>query len=184
MNSPATARRATASRRWAWPSPCSRRSPTLLLRPGGLSTEGLIVILAGGLIGGAAGLLLALRIAMTAMPQLVSLFNAVGGGAAALVAIFDYLTSSGRPRKGLHRDLRHPRRRHRQRDVPGSLIASASSRASSAVSPSRCRWLGHDRRARGHRAGRDPAARPERWRDAGPRDRKREYSCSSSWAPR
>ena len=28
---------------------------------------------------------------MTAMPQLVSLFNAVGGGAAALVAIHDYI---------------------------------------------------------------------------------------------
>ena len=28
---------------------------------------------------------------MTAMPQLVSLFNAVGGGAAALIAIDDYL---------------------------------------------------------------------------------------------
>ena len=29
---------------------------------------------------------------MTAMPQLVSLFNAVGGGAAALIAIADVLT--------------------------------------------------------------------------------------------
>ena len=43
------------------------------------------------------GLLLALRVAMTAMPQLVSLFNAVGGGAAALVAIFDYLHVVGGP---------------------------------------------------------------------------------------
>jgi NAD(P) transhydrogenase subunit beta len=34
---------------------------------------------------------------MTAMPQLVSLFNAVGGGAAALVAIFDYLNIVGGP---------------------------------------------------------------------------------------
>ena len=34
---------------------------------------------------------------MTAMPQLVSMFNAVGGGAAALVAIHDYirLTNAG-----------------------------------------------------------------------------------------
>ena len=32
---------------------------------------------------------------MTAMPQLVSLFNAVGGGAAALVAIDDYLRITG-----------------------------------------------------------------------------------------
>ena len=33
---------------------------------------------------------------MTAMPQLVSLFNAVGGGAAALIAIDDYLRPLGR----------------------------------------------------------------------------------------
>ena len=33
---------------------------------------------------------------MTAMPQLVSLFNAVGGGAAALIAIDDYLGLRGR----------------------------------------------------------------------------------------
>ena len=32
---------------------------------------------------------------MTAMPQLVSLFNAVGGGAAALVAIDDYIRVRG-----------------------------------------------------------------------------------------
>ncbi len=32
---------------------------------------------------------------MTAMPQLVSLFNAVGGGAAALIAIDDYLRLVG-----------------------------------------------------------------------------------------
>jgi proton-translocating NAD(P)+ transhydrogenase subunit beta len=34
---------------------------------------------------------------MTAMPQLVSLFNAVGGGAAALIAIDDYLRINGAP---------------------------------------------------------------------------------------
>ena len=33
---------------------------------------------------------------MTAMPQLVSLFNAVGGGAAALIAIDDYLAARRR----------------------------------------------------------------------------------------
>ena len=35
---------------------------------------------------------------MTAMPQLVSLFNAVGGGAAALIAIDDYLGLARRRR--------------------------------------------------------------------------------------
>ncbi len=43
------------------------------------------------LIGGGAGLYTARTVKMTAMPQLVSLFNAVGGGAAALIAIDDYL---------------------------------------------------------------------------------------------
>ena len=39
----------------------------------------------------ASGLYMARTVKMTAMPQLVSLFNAVGGGAAALVAIDDYI---------------------------------------------------------------------------------------------
>jgi NAD(P) transhydrogenase subunit beta len=64
---------------------------------GGLSTPALVIIIGGFLIGGAVGLFLALRVAMTAMPQLVSLFNAVGGGAAAIVAIFDYLNIVGGP---------------------------------------------------------------------------------------
>ena len=45
----------------------------------------------GFVIGGGFGLYLARSVKMTAMPQLVSLFNAVGGGAAALVAIDDYI---------------------------------------------------------------------------------------------
>ena len=40
---------------------------------------------------------MARTVKMTAMPQLVSLFNAVGGGAAALVAIDDYLRIVGTP---------------------------------------------------------------------------------------
>jgi NAD(P) transhydrogenase subunit beta len=49
-------------------------------------------LIAGGiLIGGGLGLYAARTVKMTAMPQLVSLFNAVGGGAAALIAIDDYL---------------------------------------------------------------------------------------------
>jgi len=46
--------------------------------------------LAGGIVvGGGYGLYAARRVRMTAMPQLVSLFNAVGGGAAATVALAD-----------------------------------------------------------------------------------------------
>lgn len=97
MNSPATARTGNRISAAGMALGVAVTFIYLLVRPGGLSGEGLIIILAGGAIGGAAGLLLALRVAMTAMPQLVSLFNAVGGGAAALVAIFDYLHVVGSP---------------------------------------------------------------------------------------
>ena len=53
-----------------------------------------LVILAGAVIGGGLGWWLARSVQMTAMPQLVSLFNAVGGGAAALVAIDDFVKLS------------------------------------------------------------------------------------------
>ena len=43
-------------------------------------------ILVGIAIGSAAGAVLAQRIEMTAMPQLVALFNGLGGGASTLVA--------------------------------------------------------------------------------------------------
>ena len=46
-------------------------------------------------LGGGLGLYTARGVKMTAMPQLVSLFNAVGGGAAALIAIEDYLRLAG-----------------------------------------------------------------------------------------
>jgi NAD(P) transhydrogenase subunit beta len=44
------------------------------------------VLLAGLVLGAAVGAVLALRIRMTAMPQLVALFNGLGGGASTLVA--------------------------------------------------------------------------------------------------
>ena len=52
----------------------------------GAGPQGLAVILAGVALGGAIGATLALRIAMTAMPEMVALLNAFGGGASALVA--------------------------------------------------------------------------------------------------
>ena len=52
------------------------------------------IIVVGIAIGGGLGLYTARTVKMTAMPQLVSLFNAVGGGAAALIAIDDYLRLS------------------------------------------------------------------------------------------
>ncbi|WP_112136557.1 NAD(P)(+) transhydrogenase (Re/Si-specific) subunit beta, partial [Glycomyces dulcitolivorans] len=48
---------------------------------------GWVLMAAAALAGAFAGLRLARRVAMTAMPQLVSLFNALGGGAAVLIAL-------------------------------------------------------------------------------------------------
>ena len=49
----------------------------------------LVWILAAIVLGTVVGVLFARRVAMTAMPQLVALFNGVGGGAAALVALLE-----------------------------------------------------------------------------------------------
>jgi NAD(P) transhydrogenase subunit beta len=51
----------------------------------------LALILLAVAVGTAAGVPAARKVKMTAMPQLVALFNGVGGGAAALVAIVEYL---------------------------------------------------------------------------------------------
>jgi len=59
---------------------------TLLLD--GIGNWALIVV--GALIGSAVGLVGARRVKMTAMPQMVALFNGVGGGAAALVAVAEF----------------------------------------------------------------------------------------------
>ena len=56
-----------------------------------VSTWGWISLGAGTLVGSLAGLVSARKIQMTDMPQLVSVFNAVGGGAAALVAVVDLM---------------------------------------------------------------------------------------------
>ncbi len=60
-----------------------------------------LIILGGLGAGGATGLWLARSVAMTSMPQLVSLFNAVGGGAAAILAIDDFLRLSSQSGAGL-----------------------------------------------------------------------------------
>ena len=53
------------------------------------------VIVAGMVVGGAIGALLATRIEMTAMPQMVAMFNGFGGGASALVASAELLRMLG-----------------------------------------------------------------------------------------
>ena len=56
-----------------------------------------VVLIVGIVIGAVAGVVSAKKVQMTDMPQLVSVFNTVGGGAAALVALNDILTSDGAP---------------------------------------------------------------------------------------
>jgi NAD(P) transhydrogenase subunit beta len=51
---------------------------------------GVPIILAGIAVGGIAGFAGARMVKMTAMPQMVALFNGAGGGAAALVAILEF----------------------------------------------------------------------------------------------
>jgi NAD(P) transhydrogenase subunit beta len=60
---------------------------------------GFEVILAGLVLGAAVGIVLALKIQMTAMPQLVALFNGFGGGASVLIAgaALIQTTQSGTP---------------------------------------------------------------------------------------
>jgi NAD(P) transhydrogenase subunit beta len=64
-----------------------------LLRDGGLSTVWILAIgIPAGAVVGAVG---ARRVPMTAMPQMVAIFNGAGGGAAALVAAAEFLRETG-----------------------------------------------------------------------------------------
>ena len=53
------------------------------------------LIIVGGAIGSVVGLVGARTVKMTAMPQMVALFNGVGGGAAALVALAEFHIATG-----------------------------------------------------------------------------------------
>ena len=61
-------------------------------------------IIAGGAIGAVFGAVAARRVKMTAMPQMVALFNGVGGGAAALVSLAEFHNRAPLPGK-LHVDV-------------------------------------------------------------------------------
>ena len=93
MNSPATARNGNLLSAAGMVIAIVATAIFLLARPSdeGFNGLGWVIIVVGIVIGGGAGLYSARTVKMTAMPQLVSLFNAVGGGAAALIAIDDYL---------------------------------------------------------------------------------------------
>ena len=100
MNSPATARNGNLVSAGGMVVAVVATAVFQALRPvqeGPAGITGWIIIVVGILIGGGLGLYTARTVKMTAMPQLVSLFNAVGGGAAALIAIDDYLRIANAP---------------------------------------------------------------------------------------
>jgi H+-translocating NAD(P) transhydrogenase subunit beta len=94
MRSPATARRGNLLSAAGMTAAVVASVPLLLDHTseiGGKVLVGAVVALvAGTVVGGAAGFVSARRVKMTAMPQLVSVFNAVGGGAAALVGAVEF----------------------------------------------------------------------------------------------
>ncbi|MGW2515535.1 NAD(P)(+) transhydrogenase (Re/Si-specific) subunit beta [Streptomyces sp. NPDC001617] len=90
MNHPRTARRGNTISAGAM-AVAIAATVWLVAHEGTISTTGWLVLASGGLVGAALGLYAAREVKMTAMPQLVSLFNAVGGGAAALIAVNDLL---------------------------------------------------------------------------------------------
>ena len=94
MNSPATARRGNQLSSLGMLAAIAA-TVAHIVDDGTITWPGWVVMGAGAAIGTFAGLRLARRVAMTAVPQLVSLFNAVGGGAAALIAAADFVRLNG-----------------------------------------------------------------------------------------
>ena len=91
LSNPESARRGNL---WAAAGMIIAMVATMLLhRDGGgnpIKGTNLIIILIAISIGGVIGAFIARRIKMTAMPQLVSFFNATGGAASALVALAEF----------------------------------------------------------------------------------------------
>jgi NAD(P) transhydrogenase subunit beta len=99
MNSPVTARRGNTLSA-AGMVAAVVTTVVLVVDSGTITVTGWLVMVSGAALGSLVGWHVARTVAMTAMPQLVSLFNAVGGGAAALVAIHDFVrlaTAAGSP---------------------------------------------------------------------------------------
>ena len=91
MNSPRTARRGNQISMVAMA--CAVVAAVVLIAVSGqMTVTGWIIAICGFAFGGGIRLYVARSVAMTAVPQLVSLFNAVGGGAAALLAVHDLTT--------------------------------------------------------------------------------------------
>ncbi len=83
LSSPATARRGT----WVGAAGMVVAIVATFLKHGVHVTWEIVV---GMIVGAAFGAVAARRVKMTAMPQMVALFNGVGGGAAALVALAEF----------------------------------------------------------------------------------------------
>ena len=91
LSHPETARRGNL---WAAGGMGLAMLTTLLLHKNaggeGISLTNVWIILAAIGVGAAIGWIVARKVKMTAMPQLVSLYNATGGGASMLVALLEY----------------------------------------------------------------------------------------------
>jgi NAD(P) transhydrogenase subunit beta len=94
MNAPATARRGNTVSA-AGMAGAVATTVVVIAWQHRISTGAVAALTAGVAVGTVAGLVAARRVKMTAMPQLVSLFNAVGGGAAALIALGDAVQHAG-----------------------------------------------------------------------------------------
>ena len=68
---------------------------TVVVLRGSFTTAGIIICVVGFVIGGIVGVVSARRVKMTAMPQMVAIFNGAGGGAAALVGVSALLKLAG-----------------------------------------------------------------------------------------
>ena len=64
---------------------------TVILFVSGIPLNNLALIIAAVVVGSAVGAISARKVKMTQMPQLVALFNGVGGGAAALISVIEYI---------------------------------------------------------------------------------------------
>jgi len=68
---------------------------TVVVLANSFTPAGIVICVAAIVIGGVAGTVGARTVKMTAMPQMVALFNGVGGGAAAVVALAELLKQAG-----------------------------------------------------------------------------------------
>jgi NAD(P) transhydrogenase subunit beta len=93
MNSPASARRGSRVSTVAMAAAVAA-TVAYMIHDEHTSAAGWAVLAGGTVAGAGPGLRMARHVKLTDIPQLVSLFNAVGGGAAALVAINDFVALS------------------------------------------------------------------------------------------